>query len=197
MGREEKGPSGKIRGTGHRSGLLMRPRPMLSRVDRRFREPRAAGDVSSEVGMKELRMKNEALIVAGEQLRDKAENLIRSLRAAELERQRYVDFFERSLDAQLITDQQGTIQEGNPAASRLLAVDRRFLPGKPLVAFARNEDSRLLYQALDVLRRERTVDLELTFVSRKAKATRVALRGARMSEELLYVWFASPTEPAD
>jgi len=142
-------------------------------------------------------MKNEALIVAGEQLRDKAENLIRSLRAAELERQRYVDFFERSLDAQLITDQQGTIQEGNPAASRLLAVDRRFLPGKPLVAFARNEDSRLLYQALDVLRRERTVDLELTFVSRKAKATRVALRGARMSEELLYVWFASPTEPAD
>ncbi|HEY7294573.1 MAG TPA: ATP-binding protein [Dehalococcoidia bacterium] len=48
------------------------------------------------------------------------------------EAQRLNDLLELAREGYLITDRSGTIRDGNHAAARLLGLDRRFLPGKPL-----------------------------------------------------------------
>jgi PAS domain S-box-containing protein len=50
------------------------------------------------------------------------------------ERQQYLDIFERSTEAYLLTDGHGTIQDVNGAATDVLQRRRRHLHGKPLAA---------------------------------------------------------------
>lgn len=61
------------------------------------------------------------------------------------ERQHYIDFFEKSPHAYVITDAHGTIVEANGAAVDVLQRRRRLLHGKPLaalVALERRADFR-------------------------------------------------------
>jgi len=51
------------------------------------------------------------------------------------ERQQYLDFFEQSPEAYLVTDARGTIVEANGAAVDILQRRRHYLRGKPLVVF--------------------------------------------------------------
>jgi PAS domain S-box-containing protein len=50
------------------------------------------------------------------------------------ERQQYLDFFEQSAEAYVVTDAAGTIIEANGAAVDVLQRRRRYLAGKPLAA---------------------------------------------------------------
>ena len=50
------------------------------------------------------------------------------------ERQQYLDFFEQSEEAYVVTDPQGTIVEANGAAVDVLQRRRRYLAGKPMAA---------------------------------------------------------------
>lgn len=51
------------------------------------------------------------------------------------ERQQYLDFFERSAEAYVVTDPAGTILEANGAAVDILQRRKRALRGKPFSAF--------------------------------------------------------------
>ena len=50
------------------------------------------------------------------------------------ERQQYLDFFEQSAEAYVVTDAQGTVIDANGAAVDVLQRRRRFLAGKPIAA---------------------------------------------------------------
>jgi len=50
------------------------------------------------------------------------------------ERQQYLDFFERSQEAYVVTDAAGTIVDANAAAVDVLQRRRRYLAGKPIAA---------------------------------------------------------------
>lgn len=50
------------------------------------------------------------------------------------ERQQYLDFFEQSAEAYLVTDPQGTIVDANGAAVDVLQRRRSYLRGKPIAA---------------------------------------------------------------
>src|SRR3954447_11954291 len=50
------------------------------------------------------------------------------------ERQHYLDFFEQSQEAYVVTDAQGTIVDANGAAVDVLQRRRRYLAGKPIAA---------------------------------------------------------------
>src|SRR5216684_1191394 len=61
------------------------------------------------------------------------------------ERQQFIDFFEQSSEAYVVTDNDGTIEEVNGAAVDLLQRRRRFLRGKPfavLVALDQRSEFR-------------------------------------------------------
>lgn len=85
--------------------------------------------------LEELQTALEELRVTEEELRTQNEALVASQAVIEAERQRYQDLFEFAPDGYLVTDINGTIQEANSAATRLLNVEQRFLVGKPLVSF--------------------------------------------------------------
>jgi len=146
--------------------------------------------------MADLRAQNEELLVADEELRVQSEELVRSQRRTEVERRRYRDLFDLAPDAHFVTDRHGMIQEANSAASGLLAIEPRFLRGKPLSSFVRAEDSKALHGALDTLQRQSSVDLELTVTGRGDEKNRVAFRGVRMTDPLFYIWSARRTREA-
>jgi PAS domain S-box-containing protein len=50
------------------------------------------------------------------------------------EHQQYLDFFEQSQEAYVVTDAQGTIVDANGAAVDVLQRRRRYLAGKPIAA---------------------------------------------------------------
>ncbi len=67
------------------------------------------------------------------------------------ERQQYLDVFEQSPEAYIVTDNDGTIEEVNGAAVDILQRRRRFLRGKPftvLVALDRRREFRVRLGAL-------------------------------------------------
>ena len=55
------------------------------------------------------------------------------------ERQQYLDFFEQSPEAYLVTDAQGTIAEANGAAVDILQRRKQHLRGKPFAVFVAAE----------------------------------------------------------
>jgi PAS domain S-box-containing protein len=95
--------------------------------------PEALADLSTAL---------EELHVAAEALRQQNDELLSARQALESERQRYRDLFEFAPDGYLVTDGDGTIQEANQAAARLLRVRQKFLVGKPLVVFVAGEAHR-------------------------------------------------------
>lgn len=83
----------------------------------------------------ELKTAFEELQVAEEELRQQNEELIASQLLVGIERNRYQNLFEFAPDSYFITKRDGTIQEANQQAARLLGVSPEFLLGKPLTTF--------------------------------------------------------------
>lgn len=90
----------------------------------------------------ELSIALEELHVAVEELHLQNEELIVTRHAVEQERQRYQELFDFAPDAYLITDINGTIQEVNNAAEKLLNLERKYLCSKPLIVFIAQSDRK-------------------------------------------------------
>src|SRR5260221_1582586 len=67
------------------------------------------------------------------------------------ERQQYLDVFEQSPEAYIVTDNDGTIEAGNGAAVDILHRRRRFLPGKPFQVLLALDQLREFAELLVVL----------------------------------------------
>ncbi len=91
------------------------------------------------------------LEVAHEELRVQGDELAGVRYQLERERARYHDLFEFAPDAYVVTDDRGVIREVNRAASRMLGVEQRFLPGKPICTYVQEDDVRALRAALNAL----------------------------------------------
>ena len=89
--------------------------------------------------LEELSVGLEELQVASEESRLQNEELAMARHHAETDRQRYLELFDFAPEGYVVTDLDGTIQEANRAASTLLSVPQRFLPGKPLTLFVGEE----------------------------------------------------------
>jgi len=111
----------------------VRPREILARV---FEEFQGALE-ELQVAQEELRLQNEELAIARQ--------------AAETERQRYQELFNCAPDGYLVTSMTGAIEEANYTAATLLAVDQRWLVGKPLSVFVAKEEQRAYYAQLNRL----------------------------------------------
>ena len=116
-------------------------RRRLTALEERVGDAAGAGTAGLEA-LAELSTALEELHVAAEELRQQNEELLATRQALEAERQRYQDLFEFAPDGYLVTDADGTIQEANQAAARLLGVRQDFLVGKPVVVFVAGDAHR-------------------------------------------------------
>jgi PAS domain S-box-containing protein len=116
-------------------------RRRLTALEAQGSDAAGAGTVGPEA-LADLSTALEELHVAAEELRQQNEELLATRQALEAERQRYRDLFEFAPDGYLITDADGTIQEANQAAARLLGVQQDFLVGKPFIVFVAGEAHR-------------------------------------------------------
>jgi PAS domain S-box-containing protein len=116
-------------------------RRRLTALEERVGDAAGAGTAGLEA-LAELSTALEELHVAAEELRQQNEELLATRQALKAERQRYRDLFEFAPDGYLATDADGTIQEANQAAARLLGVRQDFLVGKPVVVFVAGEAHR-------------------------------------------------------
>ncbi len=92
-------------------------------------------DLLLPAAFKELGTASETLHLAKEKLLQQTEELAIARARVEAERQRYKDLFEFMLDAYLVSDPQGKIQEVNRAAATLFKIDQSFLVDKVLINF--------------------------------------------------------------
>jgi PAS domain S-box-containing protein len=109
--------------------------------------PRARARLHQELEQR-VEARTAELQRANEELQQQNKELAAARSALDTERRRYQDLFDFAPDGYLVTDPKGIIQEANRAAAALLGAEPRFLAGKPLVAFARGEDGRLLSEYL-------------------------------------------------
>lgn len=123
----------------------------------------------------------EELEVAGEELRQQAEELSESQRLVEAERVRYKTLFDDAPDAYLVTDSLGMVREANRAATAMFGLPREFFLGKPLVSFVDSAARRAFRQQLDLLcGHESTAEVVLAFTPRHGSERRVAVRIVRV-----------------
>jgi PAS domain S-box-containing protein len=128
----------------------------LSDFDRRIDELVAQLQHSPETPMKslvqqllaELETGREELHVMEEELAARERALTKADAKAQAERQRYLDLFHCAPDPYLVTDSDGTIEEANEAASKLLRVPQHKTLGQPLNAFLAEAERRPFYNYL-------------------------------------------------
>lgn len=114
-----------------------------------------------EVAEEELMQQNEALLQVREEL--------------EVERHRYRDLFELAPIPYLVTDNQGTIQDCNPAVGTLLGRPRKGLRGKPIAALTRQEDRPALRTLVHGLRGRRETELDLLHLDGSVRTVAVTV----------------------
>jgi PAS domain S-box-containing protein len=95
----------------------------------------------------DLRSALQELQISEAELRQQNEQLVVTRQALEDERQRYLNLFEFAPDGYIVTDIQGTVQEANRSAARLLNIPQQHLLGKPLINFV-PEDQQQSFRAL-------------------------------------------------
>ncbi|HEV2132508.1 MAG TPA: ATP-binding protein [Longimicrobiaceae bacterium] len=126
--------------------------------------------------IEELYTSVEELRVSQEELREQNQWLAESQEMLAAERQRYHELFDLAPDAYLVTDLQGGIREANRAAARLLGIEQRHLPGKPLVLYVEDEDLRGLHALLaTVAEKGRVEEWQLRLRPRSAPPVPVAV----------------------
>ena len=131
------------------------PVPGSSDIERFSSELQVSGDRSGAFydrkpadapsdGHAQLLSALEELSLAEEELRAQHETLLETHRHFELERERYHTLFHLAPDPYLVTDENGSIQEANAAASELLGVASAHLVHKPFSAFIDSQARREL-----------------------------------------------------
>jgi PAS domain S-box-containing protein len=98
-----------------------------------------------------LQAANEELSAAEEELRVQNEALAASRAELDKSRARYQDLFETAPDGYVVTDREGTIQEANEAATRLLGRPAAELKGNPLASFLSPDHRQSYLQRLAAL----------------------------------------------
>jgi len=89
-----------------------------------------------------LRRAREAVRRTGGEVEELRSELARACSLLERERAKYVDLFESTPEASVITDAAGAITDANVAAGALFGLDRRLLVGKPLIGFVARQHTR-------------------------------------------------------
>jgi signal transduction histidine kinase/CheY-like chemotaxis protein len=139
--------------------------------------------------LQELQVHQEELAVANEELRAQLDELGAA-------RDRYRKLFELTPDSYFVTDLLGIIRDLNGAAARMLETEVRFLQGKPLVVLVDAADARMLRDAIDALRSEVSVDLELRFKRRTSEPEWHTVKAIRLEDQTAVLWFARSVQVA-
>src|SRR5690349_14987123 len=100
----------------------------------------------------EIEARVAELEVAYEELEQQNEELLQTREALENQRHRYRDLFDRAPFGYLVTDANGTIEEGNEAAGALLGIPKERLPEKPLALYLARTNRNSLATQLSRLR---------------------------------------------
>ena len=108
--------------------------------------------MSDDFQMEELLAALEEARAENERLHQQNERSILSRQALEAERRRYQDLFDLAPCGYLVTDPNGTIQEANRTAARLLQVSADLLKGRPLTVFVAPEDQPFFSRRLALLK---------------------------------------------
>jgi PAS domain S-box-containing protein len=155
----------------------------------------AVRDSAVELATEELRSVVEELRTANEELRVQGEQLAEAHGDLERARRRYQDLFDFAPDPILLTDAAGRIEAANLAVSGLVGFARKYVLGKPLVAFIAPEAAPGLVARIRALAGapvERVAEFETTFRPRRSGppltvSVRVrALDGAGTPQSLLW-----------
>lgn len=96
------------------------------------------------------------------------------------ERQQYLDFFEQSGEAYLVTDAHGTIADANGAAVDILQRRKRYLRGKPLAALVALDQRSTFRRRLHALAGGSTERTWRTIIESPQLRTEVTLTGRLM-----------------
>jgi PAS domain S-box-containing protein len=114
--------------------------------------------VTPHDGDAELLAALEELNVAEEELRAQHESLVDANQSLEFERERYRILFELAPDPYIVTDETGTIQEANAAASTLLGLDSSTLVDRSLFMYLDGDTRQTIRTALSELAASARVD---------------------------------------
>lgn len=135
------------------------------------------------VAFKELGIVSEELQVAVDELQQQNEELAAARSAVEAERQRYQDLFEFAPDGYMVTDVNGTIQEANRTAAKLLNVSQRFLIGKPLIVFVTEDERQTFHSKLTELQNvEQMQEWVVRLSPRNSQSLKAALTVATVQD---------------
>lgn len=159
---------------------------MHKRLDGLYRDANTSVQLQPEllpIAFKELGVVSEELQVAVEELQQQNEELAVSRVEVELQRQRYQELFEFAPDGYLVTDINGTVQEANRAAANLLNVSQRFLVGKPLIIFVKEDERQVFHDRLSQLQQvEQVEEWVVRLVPRRGEPFDVALTVASITD---------------
>lgn len=159
---------------------------MYKRLDQLYRDANTSVQFRPElmpIAFKELGVVSEELQVAVEELQQQNEELAVSRVEVELQRQRYQELFEFAPDGYLVIDINGTVQEANRAAAKLLKVSQRFLISKPLIIFVDEDERQVFHDRLSQLQQvEQVEEWVVRLVPRKGEPFDAALTVASITD---------------
>jgi PAS domain S-box-containing protein len=157
---------------------LRSARDRIAELQRRSTADRRPGGGLLPEALAELDGAIEELSVTGQELHEQTAELTATRHALETERERYQALFEFAPVAYLITDPAARILEANRAVAAMLAVDQRFLVGKPLAAYVASEDRWQFRSTVNWLRRadgNRVANLPVQFRRRSGVVMDIAV----------------------
>jgi CRP-like cAMP-binding protein/PAS domain-containing protein len=108
---------------------------------------------------KELIATSNTLRAAAEKLYKQNEELLTIRYLLEDECQTYQDLFELTLDAYLVTNTEGLIEDANSAACNFLKCSKQFLVGKPIINFVSLEECQRFPNEMQISQSEKTREL--------------------------------------
>lgn len=150
---------------------------------------------SLRAALEELRVHQEELTVADEEMRAQVDELARTSARAATERDRYRELFHLAPDGQFVTDRYGIIRDANASALKILAIEGRFLLGKPLASFVDAADRRLLRDTIEDLRTKPDMEIALRLLPREGAAAWHTLRGVVIQAGTAVLWVARNVDP--
>lgn len=140
--------------------------------------------------IEELRAHQEELAVADEEIRSQLAELAATTEAAHAERDRYCELFDAAPDAYFLTDTKAVVRDVNAATVAALGIGASYLRGKPLVALVDAGDVREFRDAVERLRSEATVEIEVRLKPRNGGPRWHGLAARRVEQDTAILWIA-------
>jgi signal transduction histidine kinase/CheY-like chemotaxis protein len=145
----------------------------------------------------EIRVEQELLRRADDQLREQLEELDHLSKRATIEHDRFRKVFDGGVDGYVIANRFGVIREANRAAGAMLATAPRALCGKPLTTFFSPADAVLVRRAFSDAECGGAVEHELLLEPPEGAPVSVVLRGAPAVDGGTFLWtLRARSEPA-